>query len=179
MQAAFLGFGAFPPPAPGPDVFVGPDRARARRATDGAVPLVVETVVGDPVLTEVVPDFRLAPRCERIELLEAVDRVELALLEPRASGRVLPPLPGEPGALSRERPPERLDLADLAAALAQIDASVECVAAVDPDVFEHRRSLRLVDLYVHAIAISYFVEQGQGIGVKPPGIEHEDLDRQA
>src|SRR5258705_13066758 len=124
MQAAFLRFRALPPPASGTDILAGPHRARARRAADGAVPLVVKAVVGNAVRTEVVPDFRLAPRRERIEFLQAVHRVELALVQLRASGRMLAPLPGEPGALSGERPAERLDLADLAAALAQLDASV-------------------------------------------------------
>ncbi len=92
---------------------------------------------------------------------------------------MLAPLPGEPSALAGERAPERLDLADLAAALAQVDAPIERVAAVDAHIFEHRRRLRLVDLHLHAVAVSDFLEQDQRIGVKPAGVEHEDLDRQA
>src|SRR5258705_12546142 len=92
---------------------------------------------------------------------------------------MLAALPGDPGALARERPLERLDLADPAAALAQLDAAVESVAPMDTHVLEHRRRIGLVDLHIRSIVVSYFLDQSQGVGVQAAGVEHEDLARQA
>src|SRR6266850_2426033 len=179
VQAALLGLGLLPPPAACAEIFAGLYRARAGRAADRAVALVVEPVVGNAVLAEVVPHLVLAPRCERIEFLQAVRGVVLALGQLRPFSRMPAALPGNPGPLAGERPLERLDLADLAAALAQLDALIKCIAAVGTHVFKHRRRIRLVDLHVHSVIIFYFLNQHQGIRVQAAGIEHEDLDRQA
>src|SRR5258707_8398965 len=179
VQAALLRLGLLPPPAAGADVFAGLHRARARRAADRAVTLVVEPVVGNAVLAEVMPDLGLAPGGERVEFLDAVRRVELALGELGASRRVLAALSRDPGALSGERPPERLDLADLAAALAQLDTSVESVAAVEAHVLDDRPGIRLVNGHIVSITGFYLPNQIQGVGVQAAGVEHEDPDRQA
>ena len=79
MQAAFLGFGIFPPPASGAHVFSDGNRARAGRAADARVELVVEGVVRNLVEADVGPDFLFGPVGQRVELDEAVAFVELAL----------------------------------------------------------------------------------------------------
>src|SRR5689334_10424600 len=124
VQPAFLVLGVFPPPAPGAHVLSRLYRARAGRAADRAVALVVEPVIRHVVLAEVAPDLHFRPGGERIELLQAVHRVELLLGQLGAPGRLLAALAGDPRPLAGERELERLDFADLAAALAQLDAVV-------------------------------------------------------
>src|SRR6266571_4726179 len=125
VQAALFRFGPLPPPAAGAHVFPRKHRARAGRAADRAVALVVEPVVGHAVLAHVAPHFRFAPGGERIEFFDAVGGIEFALAELRAKLAMLAALAGDPGALAGERARERLDLADPAAALAQRDVAVE------------------------------------------------------
>src|SRR5438477_4269489 len=91
---------------------------------------------------------------------------------------MLAPLAGDPGALAGKRARQRLDLADLAAALAQADAAVERVAAVELNVVRDRTGLRLVDLYLQAVALPDFWNLGEGVLVQASGVEHEHADRQ-
>src|SRR5262245_45678265 len=123
MQPAFLVLRLLPPPAPGAHVLARQHRAAAGRAADRAVALLVETVEGNAVHAQVVPNRAFGPRGERVEFLQAVRGVGLALGELRAAGSVLAALAGDPGALAGERARERLDLADPAAKLAQLDAA--------------------------------------------------------
>src|SRR3954469_14683965 len=151
VQAALLLLRAFPPPAPCAHVLARTHRPRARRAADRAVALVVEPVVGHAMLAEISPHIRLAPRRQRIEFLKAVDGVEFLLGELRAPSRLLAPLTRDPGAFAGECQLERLDLAQLATALAQVHALVEGVPAVLALVFHERRAVRPVDKHVDPI----------------------------
>src|SRR3954469_25302446 len=89
VQAALLVLGDFPPPAPGARVLARHHRARAGRAADRAVALVVEAVVGNLMHAHVLPHVGLAPRGERIELVQAVVEIELALGERGTAGSML------------------------------------------------------------------------------------------
>src|SRR5262249_48517150 len=93
--------------------------------------------------------------------------------------RLLAPLTGDPGALARKGSRERLYLAYAAAALAQFQAAVEGVAAMELHIVRHRGGLRRVDLYLQRVALAYLVDQSERFGVQPPGVEDEDADRQA
>jgi len=55
-------------PAPGARVFSGEDSAGAVGATDAGEAVVVEFVVGNVVLADVVPDLRLTPVDQGIDL---------------------------------------------------------------------------------------------------------------
>src|SRR5207302_8014462 len=159
MNAAFAMLDDFPPPAPRARVLAGDDRAGARRAADRAVALIVERVVGNAVRVHVFPHLAFAPCRERIELLQAVRGVELALGEPRARRGVLAALPGDPGALAGERAAKRLDLAHLAAALAQLDGPVEGVLAVRTGVLAYGGGVGGEERHFNSIMRSCFFEQ--------------------
>src|SRR5438477_12978791 len=68
VDAALLGRVRLPPPASRAQVFAGLRRARARRAADRRIALVVEAVVGQVALAHVVPDLVLGPLGEGVEL---------------------------------------------------------------------------------------------------------------
>src|SRR6186713_2788272 len=152
VQTALLVLGDFPPPAPGARILARHHRARAGRAANRAVALVVEPVVGNLVRAHVLPHVSLAPRGERVELVQTVVEVELALGERGAAGRMLAALAGNPCALAGECAAQRLDLADLAAALAQLDAAVEGVAPVGRDVLLDRARVGLIYIQRNPVA---------------------------
>src|SRR5207247_2420808 len=66
VDPAFLRRVRLPPPAAGARRLVGCDRARAGRAADRLVALVVERVVRNLALAHVVPDLFLGPLGERV-----------------------------------------------------------------------------------------------------------------
>ena len=61
VQAAFSACRVFPPPAPSPLVFAGPNRARARRTTDGHESTIVQHVVRHALFHEITPNIRKRP----------------------------------------------------------------------------------------------------------------------
>src|SRR5439155_6292991 len=89
VQPALLVLRVLPPPAAGADVLAGLDRARAGRAADTRVALVVEAVVGHVMLLDVVPDVVVRPLDERVELQDAVPLVPLHRLRVRAGHRLV------------------------------------------------------------------------------------------
>src|SRR5688572_1540733 len=111
VQTAFLARGGLPPPATGAQIL-----ARQHRP-----------VVGHAVRLDIAPDLAVAPVCERVELLQPVHGVVFPEAQRGARRCLLAPLAGEPGALAGKRAAQRLDLADLAAALAQLDVAVKAV----------------------------------------------------
>src|SRR5688572_2656274 len=119
VQSAFLFFRLLPPPAPGARVLALDHGPRAGRAADRAVALVVQRVVGHVIAPDVVPDLVLAPAGERIEFLQAVRGIPFLDLDRGAQPGLAAAHAGDPGALAGERPCERLDLAKMAALLAQ------------------------------------------------------------
>src|SRR5215470_13075370 len=105
VQAAFFGFGIFPPPASGTEVFSRPYRARAGRAANAGVALVMKTIVGDVVLADIVPHLVMGPIDQRIDLHEvAVFPIQFDLPGLRARYRLLAPQAGHPGIQSAEGP---------------------------------------------------------------------------
>src|SRR4051812_2594391 len=68
VDPAFLRRVRLPPPAAGTARRARLDRARARRAADRGVALVVERVVRNIALAHVVPDLLLVPLRQRVEL---------------------------------------------------------------------------------------------------------------
>src|SRR3954469_6730318 len=159
VQSTFLVLGLLPPPAAGAHLFGRQHRAAAGCAADRAIALIVQTVVRHAMQAQVVPDGCFRPGRQRVEFLEAVRRVELALGELCAAGRVLAALAGDPGALAGERASERLDLADLAATLAQLDAAVERVTAVLRDVLVEAFLLGVQDLNIDAVLLADVTDQ--------------------
>src|SRR3977135_49916 len=103
MNAAFAMPDDFPPPASRARGLRRDARTSAGRAADRAVALVVERVVGNAVRVHVFPHLGFAPCRQRIEFLQAVRGVELALGELHARRGLLAALPGDPRALAGER----------------------------------------------------------------------------
>ena len=132
VDPALALLGLLPPPAPGALVLAGLDRPGARRAADRRVAAVVEGVVGQVVLADVGPDPVARPVGERRDL---PDRRRAAdpgpLFGGLGAGRdLVAAKAGDPAVDRRERPPERLDLADVAALRAVLDRLVEEVQAL-------------------------------------------------
>src|SRR6266540_1258227 len=104
-------------PPTGPFLLVGPRRARAGDAADRAIARVVQRVVRDVVRLDVAPDLLLAPVRERLDLPDAVPIGALDLPRVSTRRRLVPADTGDPGVVGLERLDERLDLADVAAAV--------------------------------------------------------------
>src|SRR4051812_50009259 len=89
VQAALLVLGDFPPPAPGARVLARHHRARAGRAADRAVALVVEAVVGELMRGAGLPHPRPPPPRGGGGIFEGRVVVENALRGRGAGGRKL------------------------------------------------------------------------------------------
>src|SRR6266542_3066071 len=98
-------------------LLVGSRRPRAGNAADRAVADVVRRVVGNLVDGDVGPDAFLVPVCERVHLPDAVALGPLHLRRLRTARRLAAADAGDPGAVRREGVEQRLDLADVAAAV--------------------------------------------------------------
>src|SRR6476661_10105409 len=115
MDAAFELVGARP--AAGALLLLRGRRPRARDAPDRAEADVVEWVVGNLVDRDVGPDALLVPVGERVQLPDLVALGPLHLRRLRAARRLVAADAGDPGVVRLERVQQRLDLADVAAAV--------------------------------------------------------------
>src|SRR5918992_2549629 len=104
-------------PASSPLLLVGRRRPGAGHAADRAVASVVKRVERDLVDVDVEPDLALVPVGERVDLPDAVALGPLELRGLRAAGRLVAPDPGDPRVVGLQRLEQRLDLADVAAAV--------------------------------------------------------------
>src|SRR5213076_3307381 len=126
------------PPA-GPFVLVVDDRARARHAADRRIARVVERVVRNLVDVDVGLDALRVPVDDRLDLPDAV------ALRPLHPPRVLPRQrllaadAADPRVVLREDAFERLDLADVAAAVRVALPEVRSLSRV---LLGHRENLR-------------------------------------
>ena len=82
----------------------------------------------------------------------------------------------EPGRLALEGAAERLDLAHLAAGLAQRDAFVEGIDAVPGGVLLHGLGLRKIDAQGLVVLVGDLLHQAVGLLVQAAGVEGEHLD---
>src|SRR5712692_6596153 len=98
-------------------LFVGTRRPRARDAADRAVAGVVQRVVRDLVHVDVRIEALRVPVDERVDLPDAVAVRPLHLRRRRAARRLLTPDARDPRVVRLERTQQRLDLADVAAAV--------------------------------------------------------------
>src|SRR3954465_12324117 len=104
-------------PAAGARLFLGARRPRARDAPDRAEADVVERVVGNLVDRDVGPDALLVPVGQGMQLPGLVPLRPLHLRGGRATRRLVAADAGDPGVVGLERLEQRLDLADVAAAV--------------------------------------------------------------
>src|SRR6266850_483280 len=176
VQPAFARFPDLPPPAPGANVFARDGGAGAGRAADGTVALVVQRVVGHLEGADVFPYLALAPVGKWIDLDDTPRGIVFLQLELGTRDGLLAALAGDPGFLAFERALERLDLADMAAALAQLLAFVEGIAAEIRDVFGNGAGIRPEHLHVVAVARADRADHVERIGVQPLRVEGEDFD---
>ena len=147
VHAALLRRLGLPPPAAGARIVAGTGGAGAGRAADAGESLVVERVVGHVVSLQVLPDLSLAPARQGIELHDAaVSPVAFDDADTAAGRHMLPPLARDPGVEPGERPRQRRDLADLAAADAQLQTAVERIGTVLADEALQLRRLGRIDL---------------------------------
>src|SRR5947209_20471179 len=128
VDAALLRCVRLPPPAARAVGLAGANRARARRAADRRIALVVERVVRHVVLAHVVPDLVFRPFGEGVELHDrAVVVVDLDLADVRPRRPLVAAKPCDPRVEGSEVPGERLNLADVAAEEAVLHGLVEQV----------------------------------------------------
>src|SRR5688572_23330526 len=113
VQAALGLFFAAPPPRPG--VLAGRNRARARRAADARVVLIVERVVRHLMLSHVRLDLLKGPARERVDLDEAEAPIPSDDRRVRAFGRLVAPNGGDPRAVVGERRLQRPHFPEIAA----------------------------------------------------------------
>src|SRR5919198_4288571 len=106
-----------PGPAPGPLVLAAGNGARARDAADRRVSLVVQRVVRNLVHVDVGLDALGVPVDDGLHLPDAVALRPLQLLRIGASDGLLAANARDPGVVRLQRALERLDLADVTAAV--------------------------------------------------------------
>ena len=89
MQAAFLGFRVFPPPASGADILTIVYRAGAGGATDAGIAFVMQCVVRHIELFDVVPHILLGPIHQGIKFRHVVKIIPFLVLHAGAGHRLL------------------------------------------------------------------------------------------
>src|SRR5579871_4615034 len=131
MQATFLLLlGLLPPPAAGALRLVRLNCARAGGAADREEAAIVQSIVRHIVLAHEVPDAIARPVEKRVELEQAMLRIDGGKRHHCTLGRLLGADAGHPGGGIPERPLERLDLAQGATRLSGRDRSTESVDSV-------------------------------------------------
>src|SRR5882724_4069684 len=104
-------------PTPRTLVLADEDRARAGYAADGRIARVVQRVVRNLVHVDIGLDALRVPVHHRLNLPDAVALRPLDALCICAGQRLLAADAGDPGVVRRKRALERLDLADVTAAI--------------------------------------------------------------
>src|SRR5439155_7646675 len=116
-------------------------RPGAGDAADRAVPRLVQRVERDLVHLDVGPDPLLVPVRERMHLPDAVALRPLELRRLGAARRLLAADAGDPGAVRLQRGEQRLDLANVAAAVGIALPEVRPLAAVLLGAGDHGRRI--------------------------------------
>ena len=93
------------------------NRSGARNTANAGIPLLVQRVVGEMVLTNVRPHVGAGPRRERIDFHQAESLIAFQHPRTEAIGRLIPPNRRDPRLETGQRRPQRKDLADFAAAV--------------------------------------------------------------
>src|SRR4029453_3992654 len=119
-----------PPPAAGADVLTGFDSARAGGTADTGVILVMETVVRDLIRLDVGPDVVVAPLDERVDLQPRVPPAPFDGGGVCASDGLVLAQACHPRGRVGERALQRLDFADGAALLSELNTLAERGAAL-------------------------------------------------
>ena len=152
----------------------GRRRPGAGDAADRAVAGLVQRVVGDLVDVDVGPDALLVPVGERVQLPDAVALRPLDLRRAGAARRLVAADAGDPGVVRLERADERLDLADLAAAVGVALPEVRALAAVLLGDGDH-----LGPDQVQPVALDEPVARLVALAEEELRVELDDVDRQA
>src|SRR6185437_8789372 len=143
MQAALARVGLFPPPAAGTVILAGLDGARARGAADARIASVVQHVVGQLLREDIGPDVGFGPVEQRTHLGSAVLVLRDGLPR-RACLGLLAAQARDPGRIAGDGALEGLDLANLAAGEALLQAVVEAVDALLADILLDRGRVGIV-----------------------------------
>src|SRR5215213_10518431 len=83
-------------------IFANANGARAVRAPDARVALIVERVIGDFLSGDVIPDLPAAPFHQRVYFHDAPAVIPFDRLTPRARGRLVAPDGGHPGVVTAQ-----------------------------------------------------------------------------
>src|SRR5687767_9418932 len=104
-------------PASGPGIISGLDGGGAVRASNARILPLVQGVVGHVVHPDIRPDVLCAPSRQWVDLHELKLRVPFHDPRVRARGRLIAANAGDPRGIVAENPVERLDLAQVTAAV--------------------------------------------------------------
>src|SRR5450631_1407147 len=178
MDAAFLVLWLLPPPTPGANILAGFNGARARRTADAGIAAIVQRIVGNAVPAQILPDVGVDPVGERIELPQPVRLIEFLHRHIRSRRRLRAALSRDPGAASRERAHQRRGLANRAAMLTQLDTAIKRIGAMLANERLQRMMIGKEDIDRQLIVLAHAIDQGVGLGRKPPGVQRENPDRQ-
>src|SRR5579863_8366056 len=174
MQAAFTRIRVLPPPAAGAMGLSRLGGPGARRTTDARIAAIVQRAVIELVAADVAPDVGLRPVQQRADLRQPGMLVLGYRLRCGALLGLLVPHARHPGTVSGNRPDERLDLADLAAADALPQAVIETVDAVLAHIALHRLRIRVIQLDTTVVAALEALQQCQGLLGQPAGVDADD-----
>ena len=161
-------------PATGALLLVRGRRAGARDAADRAVPRVVQRVGGYLVDVDVRPHPLLVPVGERVDLEDLVALRPLHLRRVDAARRLVAANPRDPGVVRLQRLDERLDLADVAAAVGIALPEVRPLGAM---LLGDRRDRRLDELQL--VAIDQRVARVVGLAEEEVRVELDRVHAQA
>ena len=180
VQSALLGVFVLPPPAPGAEVLADRDRARARRAADARIELVVQRVVGHVVQLRCSATRR--PRLQSASGLSLMRPPDLSFGSVSLNGttaRVFDCSRRSPVTQALrwgEHARQRLELADGAAGLAQVDRFVHRTFAVRAHEVHDRLGHRLVDFDRQAVPFLDARDQRERLVVQLARLQRADRD---
>src|ERR1700722_16295033 len=176
VQSALTGIGAFPPPSPGALIVAGLYRTGAGCAADAREAAVVQGVVRQPLLANVIPNFRFRPIEQRTHLVQPILAVPFHRGSECPAGGLAAPDAGDPCTAAGDPAAGGAHFAHGTAAAALVQTVTKSIDAVLVDPAFHFSRIGIVDPQRPAVASLHAFDQIIGFRIEPAGVDGEDLD---